>query len=151
MIVDDRVEPLVRRILGTVVKRNDDGFEAALRVLSDEDTRRKALELAVAICAFALLDAYGELPTSDDVELLAQQVAEMEEWSSLQPGEISAFLMAILEHRPLTDVLDPETAFFAAFIVTGSLLAASPRIGEGEWWFNYLDRVEAIIEATPSR
>jgi hypothetical protein len=43
-----------------------------------------------------------------------------------------------------------ENAFFPAFIITGILPVASPKGGEGEFWFNYLDRVEAAIEATPA-
>jgi hypothetical protein len=143
------VEPLVRRVLGTVVKRNEGEFDAALLALPDDETRAKSLELAVTICAFVLLDTYEGRPSPAEIRLAAGTVAEMEQWAMLIAEEVSTFLNAVLDRRPLAGTLDPQTAVMLTFIVTGSLLAASPKIGEGEWWFNYLDRVEAAIEATP--
>ena len=35
----------------------------------------------------------------------------------------------------------------AVFVVAANLLATASQPDEGEWWFNYLDKVEAAIEA----
>jgi hypothetical protein len=136
--------------VGGVVKRNDDEFDNALQELGDGETRRKAVELTVAICAFVLLDTYEGRPSPADIDLVARTVADMEKWATLTAPEVGTFLTNILDGRRLEEALDVQTTLMMVFIVTGSLLAASPKVGKDEWWFNYLDRVEAAIEATPT-
>ncbi|MFC7548007.1 hypothetical protein [Plantactinospora sp. GCM10030261] len=150
MIIDDQIEPRVRRILGNVVRREEDEFDSSLRALADPESRAKAIELALTICAFALHDTFDGRPSSEDVRSAAETVADMERWATLTPEEVAAFLTAVLDGKPLNEVLDDATAVMSTFIITGSLLAASPKVGENEWWFNYLDRIEAAIEAAPA-
>jgi hypothetical protein len=147
MEIDDQVERHVRRILGTVVKRDEDAFDSSMRELADSSYRSKALELAVAVCAFVLHDTYAGRPSDEEARQASQTIAEMEQWSTLTPEEVRSFLNAVLDGKALDTFLDRDTSVISTFIITGSLLAASPRIGEDEWWFNYLDRVEAAIEA----
>lgn len=147
MVIDDQVEPLVRRILDAVVKCDEDEFDAALSALSSEDVLPKALELAGAICLYALFDAYEGRPTAEEINLVAETVAEMETWVPLTAGEVNTLLVTLMDNNQLADRFEAQTAVVYTFIVTGSILAASPKIKKGEWWFNYLDRVEAAIEA----
>lgn len=150
MKFDDRIESTVRDLFNAVVKSKEGDFEAALRELPDEASRHKALELAVAVCGFVVIDTYDRRPTADETREIAQGVVEAGSWMPLSEQEVATFLTAALNGRPLVEAVGAENAFFLAFIITGILLVASPKVGEGEFWFNYLDRVEAAIEAAPA-
>ncbi|MEU4564750.1 hypothetical protein AB0F72_40745 [Actinoplanes sp. NPDC023936] len=151
MIVDDRVEPLVREIFGAVVKRDEDKLDAVLNSFPDDDSRLKGLHLALAVCGFVVHDAYDGKPTPDEIRLLADEISSMEQWSALSGAQVTEFLDAVLHGKSLTPLFDPVSATMLTYVVTGSLLASSTKIRKGEWWFNYLDRVEAAIEAAPER
>jgi len=49
----------------------------------------------------------------------------------------------LLEHGSLVEAFEPEVPVLLTFVVAGGMLASSHRAGEDEWWFNYLDRIEA--------
>ena len=150
MKIDDRIEAPVRDLFSAVVKSNEEEFAKVLRGLSDQASQVKALELAIAVCGFVLIDTYGRRPTASETEEIAQVIVDAGGWVPLTVPEVSKFLTVTLDGKPLAQTFGAENAFFLAFIITGTLLGASPKIGEGEWWFNYLDRVEAAIEATPA-
>jgi len=150
MVIDKKIEASVRSLLNAAVKSDESAFEDAARSLSDGESQTKALELAVAICLYVIFDTYDGKPTAGDVEEIAQAVVEMGSWATLTSQEVSKFLGSVLNGKALAEVFDPQSAFFLTFIITGSLLAASPKISKGEWWFNYLDRVEAAIETATS-
>ncbi|WP_422735993.1 hypothetical protein ACN263_20530 [Micromonospora sp. WMMD729] len=146
MRIDDRTEQLVRDTLHWVVKRDADGFDAALKSFPDQATREAALTLVVAVCGFVLMDLHGARPTPQQVAVLAEEIGRMESWASVSADEVAAFMNAVVGGRSLTEDLAPEDVVVLGFVVAGSLLSARP-LPEGEWWFNYLDRVEAAIEA----
>ncbi|SCF01529.1 hypothetical protein [Micromonospora chokoriensis] len=146
MKIDERVEQLVRDALHWAVKRQPGEFDEALKTFSDEPTRRSAMELLFAISAFVSADICAGRPSPQQVQQLAAEVAEVEAWSSVTSGEVEAFLDAVLTGRPLSGVLPAGSAVVLAFVVAASLLSLRPK-DEGEWWFNYLDKVEAAIEA----
>jgi hypothetical protein len=148
--IDDRIESTVRDLFNAVVKSKENDFEVTLTELPDSTSREKALELAVAVCVFVVIDTYGRRPTQGEIHEIAQDVVEAGSWVSFTQQEIAAFLTGVLDGKPLTQALGAENAFFLAFIITGILLVASPKVVEGEFWFNYLDRVEAAIEAAPA-
>jgi hypothetical protein len=147
MRIDDDIESLVREALDAAVKRDANRFDAAMKAFTTDPIRRAALELAVAITAFVLLDLYGGAPTDDQIRPLADKIAELETWSSLTSDEVRRFLTAVLSGQKLDSVV-PATAVILTFVVPASLLASKP-LDDGDWWFNYLDRVEAAIEAAP--
>lgn len=144
--IDERVEQLVRDALHWAVKRQPAEFDEALKAFSDESARRSALELLVAISAFVSTDICGGKPSPEQIQELAVEVAEAEAWSSATSPEVEAFLGAALTGRPLSGVLPAGSPVILAFVVAASLLSARPKPA-GEWWFNYLDKVEAAIEA----
>ncbi|TNH23691.1 hypothetical protein FHG89_26570 [Micromonospora orduensis] len=146
MKIDERVEQLVRDTLHWAVKRQPVEFDEALKGFSDVSTRRSAMELLVAISAFVAVDMCGGKPSPRQIQELATEVAEAESWSSATAQEVEAFLNTILAGRPLSGVLPAGSAVILAFVVAASLLSSGPK-SEGEWWFNYLDKVEAAIEA----
>ncbi|MBM0233146.1 hypothetical protein JNW91_15515 [Micromonospora sp. STR1_7] len=146
LIIDERVEQLVRDTLHWAVKRQPAEFDEALKTFSDVPTQRSAMELLVAISAFVAVDMCGGKPSPVQIRELATEVAEAEDWSSATPQEVEAFLSTILTGRSLSGVLPAGSAVVLAFVVAASLLSSRPK-SEGEWWFNYLDKVEAAIEA----
>ncbi|QOC91132.1 hypothetical protein [Micromonospora craniellae] len=146
MKIDDEVENRVRTTLHHVVKQQLGDFTDSVASYPDDRSRRQALELLVAVTHFVVLDAYGGLPTDDEVRDLAETVTDAESWLPVSVDEVEGYLRAVLVGRPLAEVLSPTTAVVLAFAVTGSLLSSRCQ-PDGEWWFNYLDKVEAAIEA----
>jgi hypothetical protein len=147
MKIDSRVEQLVRDTLHWAVKQRPEELDAALAAFPDQATRLAALELLVAIDGFVLLDLFnGVKPNDAQLRAVAEKLAELEAWSTLSADEIDTYLTAVLTGTPLATVLPARIAVALAFIVTASLLSSRPKQGD-EWWFDYLDRVEAVIEA----
>ncbi|MEU4473034.1 hypothetical protein [Micromonospora sp. NPDC023888] len=144
--IDERVEQLVRDTLHWAVKRRPVEFDEALKAFSDGPTRQSALELLAAISAFVSADICGGKPSPEQIQQLAVEVAEGEAWSSATTPEVEAFLSAVVTGRALSGVLPVGSAVVLAFVVAASLLSARPK-SKGEWWFNYLDKVEAAIES----
>jgi hypothetical protein len=147
--IDDRIEPLVRNALDAAVRHDEDRFDAALRGFPDDLARAKGLELAISICLFALIDAYGGVPSAAQTRAAAEEIAGMEEWAGVSVDDVHRYLTAVL-NRQLVDAMDAQTAVMLTFIVTASILASSSKLQDGEWWFNYLDRVEAALESQTS-
>jgi hypothetical protein len=148
MNIDERVEPLVRQALEGAVKSDENRLDAALKAFPDEATRLAGLRLALAICGAVVLDLYKGQPSGEQRRALAEKVAEMEGWASLTAVDVDTFLTALLAGSPLEEAMDPESVVPLTFIITGSLLSAAPQ-AEDRYWFNYLDHVEAAIEAAP--
>ncbi|MEU8261373.1 hypothetical protein AB0C02_12225 [Micromonospora sp. NPDC048999] len=146
MKIDDQVEQRVRGALHWIVKEQEDKFTAALQAFPDDASRRAALELLVAIARYVIVEAYSGRPSVDEVQDLAGVIADAESWLPLSRPEVEQYLQAVLTGSPLIEHLEPEAAVVLAFAVAGSLLASRSQ-PSGEWWFNYLDKVEAAIEA----
>ncbi|QOC90425.1 hypothetical protein [Micromonospora craniellae] len=145
MKIDEAVEQRVRDTLHWVVKQNPDEFDKALRSFPDESSRLHALELLARINAYAAIDVFGHRPSLAEIQVLAEKIARSEEWSTASVSEIATFLEAVLGGRALSEALPADSAVFLSFIVAGNLLSSQP-MPEGQWWFDYLDRVEAVIE-----
>jgi hypothetical protein len=150
MKIDDRIEPLVRSALDAAVKQDEQRFDAALAAFPDGTARLHGLELGVAICGFIVIDAYDGKPSREETRLLAEKVASLSAWAGVSAADADRLLDTILSGKPLADSFDAESAINLIFVVTACILAASEKVGDGEWWFNYLDRVESAIEATPT-
>ncbi|MEU3456101.1 hypothetical protein ABZ671_21265 [Micromonospora sp. NPDC006766] len=146
MKIDDQVEQPVRDALHWIVKEQEDEFNAALQAFPDDASRQAALELLVTIARYVIIEAYSGPPSVDEVRELAGVIVEAESWLPLSHSEVERYLQAVLAGTPLIEHLEPETAVVLAFAVAGCLLASRPQ-PSGEWWFNYLDKVEAAIEA----
>lgn len=149
MKIDGRVEPLVRDALHNAIKHDIDGLDTSLKAFRDETSRRAAIQLSIAVCAYVVLDLYGgQSPSDEQIQALATQVADSEsEWSGLDVAEIATFLRLVLGMESAQ--VDPDAGVLMAFVVTARLLAGRP-MPEGKWWFNYLDQVEAALEASQS-
>jgi hypothetical protein len=148
MRVDDQIEPLVRRALTGAVDRNNDGLDTALQAFPDEASRLAGLHLIVAVCGMALIDLLGDKPSAVEVRVLAETIAELEEWSGITSAEVEKFLIAIADDVPLEQAGPVQRVVPLAFTVTASLLSGSPR-PKGESWSDRLDWIEAAVRAKP--
>lgn len=142
MKIDERAEPLVREILAGVAKRDGERFGRALEALPDERTAQEALVLALSVARVVLIDQYQREPTVEEVQRVAAKAAEVEAWSELGAEVFDEVMRSILDQRPVN--LDGRKAVAAPFVLAGYLLAAGSE--QNEWWFDYLDRVEAALE-----
>jgi hypothetical protein len=147
MRIDERVEPLVREILTGVVKRDEDRFIRGLEALPDDTAAAKALELAVAVTSFVMAEQYGRVPNLNEIQRVAAAVADAESWSGLTEAQLAEALTAMVETRSAN--LEPQAVVAAPFVLAGYALSVGAE--DNEWWFNYLDRVEAKLERLPER
>jgi hypothetical protein len=145
MKINDRVEGLVRDALDAAVKRDSAALDAALRAFPNDDAVREGVALALAICAFIMIDIYEGKPNDDQIRAIAEKAAQMETWAEPTADEVHALLSRLLNGAPLADAMPTENIIILAFVVTASLLA-SLHLKEEQWW-NYLDRAEAAIES----
>jgi hypothetical protein len=145
--IDDRVESLIRDALAAAIKKDIDRLDAAMKAIPASDHARVG-ELLAIIGGHAVIDLHsGQRPTDERLQMLAARIAEHEqEWSGLAAEDILPYLRIITGDT--AQHLDPATTVLMMFVVTASLLAGYPK-PEGQWWFDYLDRIEAVIEAAP--
>lgn len=146
MKISDRVEPLVREALAAAVKRDWERFLRALEAFPDERTAADAVTLAAAISAYVLQDQYGRRPTGEELGRIAAKMDELEQWSGLTEPEFRTGLRIVLgDQIGETDRLEPQAGVALPFVMAAYLLASSAQ--PPEWWFDYLDRVEAALES----
>jgi hypothetical protein len=148
MKIDDRVEPLVRTALDAAVKRNFDKLTTALSAFPDDDTVKKAVELTLAVTGFIMYDVHRGKPSSEQIRAVATKLAEMETWAEPTADEVDTFLGKLVNSQPFAAEVPPENVIILSFVVAANLLS-SFRKPEERWW-DYLDRVEAAIDAAPS-
>jgi hypothetical protein len=79
------------------------------------------------------------------VHQIAEVAAEAEAWAGLTPETFAEAITALLDQRQVR--LEPHVMAVVPFIVAGYALAAGAE--DDEWWFKYLDRVEAALESQP--
>jgi hypothetical protein len=79
------------------------------------------------------------------VRQIAEVAAEAEAWAGLTAETFVEAITAVLDQRQAR--LEPHVLAVAPFIVAGYALAAGAE--DDEWWFKYLDRVEAALESQP--
>jgi hypothetical protein len=104
----------------------------------------------MAIAVATIVDSFNGKPSQVRLREASELVARMEEWSSITPDLVYTYLSTLLDTEPRTTLakaIDPQTPVVLTFIITGSLLSSSKKKREGEWWFDYLDRIEAQLEA----
>jgi hypothetical protein len=147
MEIDSRLEPLVREALTAVVKRNPERLQTALASFPDDLSLTKGAQLAVAVALYVLQDAYGRKLTEQEIRAVADKLVEQEDWTDLTSDEIATFLTAAYDRTSADRVLPLDRVGPVAFVLAGNLLSSCCK--EGEWWFNYLDRAEAVLESAP--
>jgi hypothetical protein len=146
MIIDERVEPLVRSTIEAVVKRDMAALQGAFARFPDDESMTYGAQLASAVGLYVLHDVYGREPTAAEIRAVANKLAEMESWTDVTADEVVLFLSAALAGQRADRVLPLERVAILPYVIAGNLLASCCK--EGEWWFDYLDRAESAIEAT---
>jgi hypothetical protein len=146
--IDDNVEPLVRSALDAAVHRDTERFQAALGAFTTEESSTKAIELVLSVSAFVLFDVYDGKPSSSQATDLAARISEQEQWLEIQTAEVSQLLDILTTGDTSRLTLLADRAAVVAFASAANLLASASRPKEGEWWFNYLDKVEAAVESS---
>lgn len=147
MEIDGTVEPLVREALTAVVKRDPDRFAAAVAAFPDGEAIIKGMRLATALSLYALSDHYGRTPTNSEIQAVAAKLVEMEHWTDVTSSEVVATLQAAINNTPADEVLPMERTLIVAYVSAGNLLSSAHR--DDEKWWDFLNRAEAAIEATP--
>ncbi|MEU4401476.1 hypothetical protein [Micromonospora orduensis] len=147
MRIDDQVETLVRAVLDAAVHRDSGRFEGAMDALvGSQETLTKAVELTLAVNAAVLFEVHDGRPSPEQVNELSRNISQQEQWAGVSAADVHALLVAVTTGNPpvVASSVDGATA---VFVVAANLLATASQPDEGEWWFNYLDKVEAAIEA----
>jgi hypothetical protein len=139
------VEPLVREALSALVKADAERFGRALAEFGDQETGATGTQLAAAVAFYVLHEQYRRQPTPKEIPAVAEQVAELEDWTDLTADEIETYIRAYYAGATVDTVMPAGRAVLVSFVLAANLLASYHR--EGEWWFDYLDRAEAVLEA----
>nr|WP_146218273.1 hypothetical protein [Micromonospora acroterricola] len=147
MRIDDQVEALVRAVLDAAVQRDAERFDDALGALSgSRETLTKAIELTLAVNAAVLFEVHDGPPSPQQVNELSRDISLQERWAGVSAEDVQALLVGLMAGSPPRFATSAAVAI-AVFVVAANLLATASQPDEGEWWFNYLDKVEAAIEA----
>lgn len=150
MKIDPRAEEPARELFGFAIRSELTEFDEKLKSFSDDATLREALRLAMAVSAVVLNDTgYGRRPADERLRETAAILAEIQDDYTLEPDEVYDYLAkCVYGGRPLTEVLPEGAAVTLPFVVAGNLLASHAQVENGQQWWDYLDAIEASIEAT---
>ena len=146
--IDNQVEPLVREALAAVVGQDSERLQRAIAAFPDGESVIRGVRLATAVALFALHDRHGSRrPTDEQLAEIASDAVEDEDWTDVAADEIVRYLAAAYDKVSVDQVLPMERVVILAFVIAANLLSSYHK-AEEEWW-DYLDRAEAMIEATP--
>jgi hypothetical protein len=149
--VDGRIEPTVRRALEAVVREDLAGLDAALSSFPDKASRMQGLHLTWMIARLVLYDMSAGKPAAEEIRASAPVVATMTGWAGVSAGDVVQFYDGVLDGKLFTTTTDLDEISRIFYVTTGWLLASSMMNRRGEWWSQYLDRLEAALEAGPTR
>ncbi|MGW0434086.1 hypothetical protein ACWDV4_16295 [Micromonospora sp. NPDC003197] len=145
MKIDSRVEPIVRNTIHAAVISDFPRLNRALQAFPDEETARKAIGLGVSIVYTLMFDIHEGNPSEGEIRGVATEVVRAEAWAEPADEEVATFLLRLMNGEPFVGVVPTENVTILTFVVAGHLLS-SCRSDDEEWW-DYLDRIEAILES----
>nr|MDT0660354.1 hypothetical protein [Micromonospora sp. DSM 115978] len=146
MKIDDRIERLLRATMDAAVHRDTPRFEKALKKFRDGESVRQAVDLALAISAFVLFQMHNGKPSAAQISELAASISRQEAWMGLTPGDVESLLGGMLNGQPTRAPLVADTIMVPAILIATNFVATTSQPSKGEWWFNYLDKIETAIE-----
>lgn len=147
MRIDDQVEQIMREALTAVVKEDPERLQRAFASFSSNDDLAQGTRIALAVSVYVLNEAYGRAPTPAEIQSVATKAATMEKWTDISANEMASLLTAAYAGSRVDEVLTADRIAPVAFVVAANLLSSCCR--KDEYWFDYLDRAEAAIEAAP--
>ncbi|HEX6445731.1 MAG TPA: hypothetical protein VF053_11625 [Streptosporangiales bacterium] len=148
MRIDPKVEEPTRDLFGHALRAEHEDFQKRLASV-DGETVSEAMTLAGTIVAYVCIDACGgQQPTEEEFDTLTDNVVSADSEYSLTAQEVRDYLVkGVFGGQVLHEVLDPKDAVRFPFIVGAYLLAGYSH--DDQAWWDYLDEVEAAIEAAP--
>ncbi len=149
MKISSEVEPLVREALTAMVKSDPERLRRAFLDFPNDNAMTAGAEIATTVSLYVLTDVYGRKPSHEEIVAVAEKLVEMEDWTDVTADEVVTFLTAAFDGNPMDQILPLDRIGPLAYLTAGNLLSSCCK--DGEFWYNYLDRAEAAIEAaTPS-
>lgn len=150
MQISARVEEPTRELVGHAIHGDQDQFEAKLRDL-DIATLEQAVALAMSIAgAVAAHVSEANPPSEDALRTLAATAAKVEKRYDLGADEVFKFLaQSVFGSATLADLFEAHDAVRLPFMVAGNLLGSYAKREQGQTWTDYLDQIEAALEAAP--
>lgn len=150
MRIDPKAEQLTRDLFGHALRAEDEDFQGRLAG-ADAETVSDGIRLAATIAAYVAIDACGgEKPSDDDLRTIAANLAEADEHYALSADEVQTYLVkGVFGGQAIHELLPSEDAVRLPFII-GVYLVSGYHDDNQAWW-DYLDEVEAAIEAAPER
>ncbi|MCG5458905.1 hypothetical protein PSH03_004668 [Micromonospora sp. PSH03] len=145
MKINSSTEAAMRAMIHAAVQRDFPKLDERLRTLNDDNTAAATVELALALVGFLMVDIHKGRPSDDQISAVAEEVAEAESWAQPTRREVADFLMRLMRGEPFATAVPTENAIILAFVVAANLLSSCRR--DDEKWWDYLDRMEAAMEA----
>jgi hypothetical protein len=148
MRIDERVEARVRESYSAVVGRDADRMVAAFEGL-DPAGSVQAIQLGVFVVGFIMKDCFHDGPTEADVREVAHEVIDaVKDWIDLgEADEVATFLLSASRADMIFPGVPKEDVVGLTFVCGGYLLASRSR--ETQRWYEYLDEIWGVLEATP--
>lgn len=145
MKISKRIEPFVRSAIHAAVRRDFGRLDEALKAFPDDASVQEGIQLTLAVILYVLRDIHHGGPSDEEVRAVAAEIARAEAWAKPSAEEVESFLVTLAHGEHFADGTSSEGVIILSFVSVANLLAACRRDGE-DWW-DYLDRVEAALEA----
>lgn len=149
MMIDARVEPLVREALAAVITKDRGRFQQAIDAFPDDAAMTQGVQLAATVAMYIVEECYGRSPTKEQIRETADDIATVDDWTDIVADEVATFIVAAVDHVRFETVLPIERFVLLSYVMAGYLLSFHRR--ENEEWWDHLDRAEAVIEARPNQ
>src|SRR5262249_40091169 len=122
MVIDDRIEALVREVLDAAVKRDLDRFSAALSAIPDGEDAAASVQLTLAICLYVLLETFDGVPAQEQIDEAGEYISDAEDWAQLNKSDVARLLRNITsEGHQFDEGLPVEEAMTLPFIIAANL------------------------------
>lgn len=147
--IDEQVEALVRETLAGIAAKDPERLQRAVSAFPSDESVTTGIRLAVAVSLVVLHDVQeGAPPTSEELAEFADDIAKAEaDWTDITSEEILKLLTAAYNKVELSEVLPLERVIVLVYVIAANLLGSYR--DDNEPWWDYLDRIEAVIEAAP--
>lgn len=151
MRIDAKIEAQVREVLNAIVKKDKKRLQNSFGAIRDnENATNSAIELALAICSYVILELHGgRRPSADEIDSVADNISHMENWAGVRKDYVVQVVTGLFYDLEASKHLPTDEAVTLPFVIAASLLASTTEAKDGNRWFDYLDDVEDKLESVP--
>lgn len=152
MKIDPAVEEPTRKILDRVLHDDLDVVESTVAGLVEAGRVDESLALACRIAGTVVVDINGGAEvTHERLDELARELVEIDAGrNGLGTDEVSTFLKRVVFGGERLDiVLSVDDAVRVPYAVAATLVGSGANVEDDQQWPDYLDEIEAAIEAAP--